>query len=110
MQLHEAVEKWITRREINLAPSTISGYRRTDALDRAIKLAGVPRVTPHGLRHSMASAAAAKGIDIKTTQQIMGHAHYTTTADIYTHVDQSAGREAAKNIAVALIPARLEIA
>lgn len=80
-----------------------------DALDRAIERAHVPRVTPHGLRHSMASAAAAEGVDIKTTQLIMGHAHYTTTADIYTHVDQTKGREAAKNIAVALIPARLEI-
>lgn len=81
-----------------------------DALDRAIKRANVPRVTPHGLRHSMASAAAAEGVEIKTTQLIMGHAHYTTTADIYTHVDKSAGREAAKSIAGALIPARLEIA
>lgn len=80
-----------------------------DALDAAISRAHVPRVTPHGLRHSMASAAAASGVDIKTLQALMGHAHFSTTADIYAHVDQNVGRNAAKNVALALIPARLEI-
>ncbi|MGX8706660.1 MAG: tyrosine-type recombinase/integrase [bacterium] len=80
------------------------------ALDNAIKRAGVPRVTPHGLRHSMASAAAAEDVSIKTLQVLLGHAHYSTTADIYTHVDQHTGKAAAKTIAKAVIPARLEIA
>lgn len=82
----------------------------SEALDAAVKRAHVPRITPHGLRHSMASAAAAEDIAIKTLQVLMGHAHYSTTADIYAHVDQEKGRSAAKIIAVALIPTRLEIA
>lgn len=81
-----------------------------DALDAAIRAAGVPRVTPHGLRHTMAAAAAGGGVPIKILQQLMGHAHYTTTADIYAHVDQAPRKSAAEEIATLVLGARLEIA
>ena len=38
----------------------------------------------HDLRHSCASFLYANGVDIKTIQELMGHAHLTTTT-IYTH-------------------------
>lgn len=38
----------------------------------------------HDLRHSCASLLYANGIDIKTIQELMGHAHLTTTV-MYTH-------------------------
>lgn len=80
------------------------------ALDAAIARAQVPRVTPHGLRHTMAATAASEGVPIKTLQTLMGHAHYTTTADIYAHVNENSRRTAAATVAAATIPARLEIA
>lgn len=76
-----------------------------DGLDAACRRAGVPRITLHGLRHSMAAIAAVEGIPIKVLQEMMGHAQYTTTADVYAHVDRAAVRSAARTMA-----ARLEIA
>lgn len=49
----------------------------------AIAAAGLPRVTLHGLRHSMATAAAADGCPIKVLQGILGHARFQLTADLY---------------------------
>ena len=49
----------------------------------ALAEAGLSGVTLHGLRHSMATAAAASGCPIKILQGILGHAHYQLTADLY---------------------------
>lgn len=57
---------------------------------RACGAAQVPPINLHGLRHSMASAAVSLGVDIKVLQGLLGHAHYSTTADFYAHVDTEA--------------------
>ena len=80
-----------------------------DALERALYRADLPRVTLHGLRHTMASVAAEDGVQVKILQSLMGHAHYQTTADIYAHVNQLPRIEAAKLITHSLLGARLEI-
>lgn len=49
----------------------------------ALSAADLPGVTLHGLRHSMATAAAADGCPIKVLQSILGHARYQLTADLY---------------------------
>lgn len=49
----------------------------------ALSAADLPDVTLHGLRHSMATAAAADGCPIKVLQSILGHARYQLTADLY---------------------------
>jgi len=43
--------------------------------------------TPHSARHSLATMAAAKGVDTLAIQQILGHAKYAFTADRYTEKD-----------------------
>lgn len=50
---------------------------------RVIAAEGLPEVTLHGLRHSMATIAAMKGEPIKLIQAALGHAHYSLTADLY---------------------------
>lgn len=50
---------------------------------RAIARAGLPGVTLHGLRHSVATAAAVAGCPMKVLQGILGHSTFELTANLY---------------------------
>jgi integrase len=51
--------------------------------DKAVTESGVPRVTPHDLRHSAASLAVSAGANVKAVQRMLGHASAAMTLDIY---------------------------
>ena len=96
---------------LEIAGAPVSDRQLRIALDRDLMAARLPRITLHGLRHTMAAIAASNEIAIKTLQPIMGHANFSTTADVYAHVDNAAQRAAISTISAVLRSkvARLEI-
>ena len=68
------------------------------ALTRACTLAGIPRVTPHALRHTCASLILATGGTIVEVQSILGHASAATTMKTYLHTDDRGRRKAIEGL------------
>jgi len=56
----------------------------------------------HDLRHTFSTLQLQEGTEMKTLQELLGHAVYSTTADTYSHVTKNMKKRAANNINKAL--------
>lgn len=65
---------------------TAKRYRDTIFYPILEKLS-ITKKTPHSTRHTFASKMAQSGANTIAIQKILGHADYSTTANVYTHLD-----------------------
>jgi integrase len=65
--------------------------------------AGLRPIRLHDLRHGAASLMLAAGVDLALVSKRLGHSSVSITSDIYSHLLEGVGREAAER-AAALVP------
>ena len=61
----------------------------TSQFPKFLERHGLRRMRFHDLRHSCASLLLANGVPLKHIQEWLGHSDFTTTANIYAHLDYS---------------------
>ncbi len=86
------------RGERGLNRALVSRSHVDDLSSRPDAQAGVPRCTPHGLRHLHASLLLGKGLPLTAVSARLGHASPQITMSIYAHALNEHDAEAAELI------------
>jgi len=71
----------------------------SDAFDRHVKKAGLPRIRFHDLRHTHATQALAAGVHPKVVSERLGHSSIAMTLDTYSHAIPAMEADAAERVA-----------
>ena len=86
--LGSPVIRYIAERQIDKVVKEINDEEMFNAIreNRVPKL--FDKMYPHAIRHTFCSRCFEYGLNPKVIQGIMGHQHYSTTIDIYTHTTE----------------------
>ena len=90
-ELKTFVNDWCRQAENGrIFPLTTHKFRK-EVFFTALETAGInpEGLTPHCTRHTFASLSAAAGLKPENLQKIIGHANYSTTAEVYVHQNVS---------------------
>jgi len=66
----------------------------------------LPRITPHGFRHTHASLLLEAGESVKVIQQRLGHENSKVTLDIYAHITNNAPKKTGQKLVISTIKAK----
>ena len=67
----------------------------TRRVKRFMKAHGLPDLSPHDLRHSCATLLLGNGADIKSVQDLLGHATASFTLNVYAHTSEQMMKDTA---------------
>jgi site-specific recombinase XerD len=67
-------------------------------LKKLLKTTDFKYITFHGLRHPCASYLIYSGAEMKTVQEILGHAEMRTTPEIYAHISEDQKKKALSSL------------
>lgn len=70
----------------------------TQRFNALLKENGLPHIRFHDLRHTCASLLVSKGFSMKDIQEWLGHSDFSTTANIYSHLDVKRKRNIASSM------------
>ncbi len=74
---------------VNEIGDLIKPHYVTENFPKLLKASGLRHIRYHDLRHSCASLLLANGVPMKQIQEWLGHSDFSTTANIYAHLDYS---------------------
>ncbi len=83
------ITRYIAEKEINKVVKDINYHEQINAAMEKREPIEFLKVYPHAIRHSFCSRCFERNMNPKAVQQLMGHAHYSTTIDIYTHISKN---------------------
>jgi|TARA_Y100000310_G_C20282261_1_gene623156 integrase len=87
------------------AGKPLTSFHVSRRFRKLLRLAGLPAMRYHDLRHGAASLMAAQGVPARVAMEILGHAQISTTLNIYTHIAPELQKDAAERLSSALWPA-----
>lgn len=70
----------------------LSPHYLTEAFAKLLKKHGLRKIRYHDLRHSCASLLLANGVLMKQIQEWLGHSDFSTTANVYAHLECNSKR------------------